>query len=233
VGALAALAVADAAAPYLQDPGDRGQIAWLAIVSLGLMSLAVLAVARLGVSRKWGWLALAAGVVTAVLSLLQAPLTEQTVAKLVCAAALGCFVALVVQSTLELVVIAGVIAASDIASVLRGPTHEIAAHHTEALDALSLHFHIPGTNDVASLGMTDVLFFAAFLTIAARLNLRVGWTWVAMTVSLSATALLASWTDRLLPALPLLAAGAVAANLDLLIVAKPRAGNQHSDSEGR
>jgi hypothetical protein len=52
-------------------------------------------------------------------------------------------------------------------------------------------------------------------------------------VSLSATALLASWTDRLLPALPLLAAGAVAANLDLLIVAKPRAGNQHSDSEGR
>ncbi|MDX6513923.1 MAG: hypothetical protein QOE36_3427, partial [Gaiellaceae bacterium] len=61
------------------------------------------------------------------------------------------------------------------------------------------------------------LFFAVFLAAAARFRLRVGWTWLAMTLSFGATVALAVWRDlNGLPALPLLSVGFLLPNVDLI-----------------
>jgi len=216
--ALAAFALVDGIAPHLPDPGYDGQVIWLSLVSSALLGFAVVTVVRLDLGRRWVWLAVCAAAAAAALTVVGAPLLTQTVAKLVCAASLGCFLALVVENLIELLAIAAAIAVSDIISVLRGPTHLIAAHHSAALDALMLHFHAPGTARVCELGMTDVLFFAAFLTVSKRLGLRVGWTAAAMACSLAVTTVLAAWSGQLLPALPLLAAFALLANADRIVL---------------
>ena len=69
----------------------------------------------------------------------------------------------------------------------------------------------------ANLGLPDLLFFALFLSAAARFGLRVDWTWVALVLSFGATMALAILTDlNGLPALPLLAIAFLGANADLL-----------------
>jgi hypothetical protein len=104
----------------------------------------------------------------------------------------------------------------DIFSVFRGPTKEIIQHREEVFTALSFAFPIPG-GGAARLGLPDLLFFALFLTTSARFRLRVGWTWLAMTLSFGATLALATEFESIgLPALPLLALGFLAPNADLL-----------------
>ena len=84
-------------------------------------------------------------------------------------------------------------------------------------DRLSIAFPVPGEPTSAQLGLPDVLFFALFLGAAERFGLRPRLTWLACTLSLGATLPLAVWLDVSgLPALPLLSAGFVLANADLL-----------------
>jgi hypothetical protein len=106
----------------------------------------------------------------------------------------------------------------DIVSVARGPTKEIVENQPEVFNALSVSFPIPGRPpSSAQLGLPDVLFFALFLAAAARFRLRVGWTWLAMVLSFGATLAGAVLFDVSgLPALPLLSAAFVLANVDLL-----------------
>jgi hypothetical protein len=141
----------------------------------------------------------------------------ESAAKLIAAGALGYVVGQAVGARVELLVIAGVIAVSDIVSVLRGPTKLLAAHHPATFAALTVHFHPVGTNRTAELGTTDILFLAAFLAAADRLGLRVVATWIAMVLSFAVTVVISAATDHIVPALPLLAAGAVIANADLLV----------------
>ena len=66
-------------------------------------------------------------------------------------------------------------------------------------------------------GPPDILFFGLFLAAAARLHLRVGWTWVAMAASFGTTLALAVWLELSgLPALPLLSLGFLIPNADLI-----------------
>ena len=105
----------------------------------------------------------------------------------------------------------------DILSVERGPTKHIVEEQPELFDLLSVSFPIPGEHSSAQLGLPDILFFALFLAAAARFQLRVGWTWVAMVLSFGATLAAAVWLDvGGLAALPLLSAAFVAVNADLL-----------------
>jgi hypothetical protein len=61
------------------------------------------------------------------------------------------------------------------------------------------------------------LFFALFLAASARFALRPGLTWLLMSLSFGATLALAVWRDiGGLPALPLLAAGFLLPNGDLI-----------------
>jgi hypothetical protein len=98
----------------------------------------------------------------------------------------------------------------------RGPTNEIVNHHEHVFTTFSFAFPIPGERATANLGLPDLLFFALFLTAAARFGLRAGLTWTAMTLSFGATLALASVWRGGLPALPLLALAFLAVNADLI-----------------
>ena len=83
---------------------------------------------------------------------------------------------------------------------------------------ISVTFPIPGPEAGSQLGLPDILFFALFLGAADRFNLRVGWTWLVMTLSFGATLALAVAFDVSgLPALPLLSLAFVLVNSDLLL----------------
>ena len=105
----------------------------------------------------------------------------------------------------------------DIFSVARGPTKEIVENQPQVFNALSISFPLPGEHNSAQLGLPDVLFFSLFLGAADRFGLRIGLTWILMTLSFGATLALAVGFDISgLPALPLLSVAFVLANADHL-----------------
>jgi hypothetical protein len=105
----------------------------------------------------------------------------------------------------------------DIFSVARGPTKEIVENQPQVFNALSVAFPIPGEHTSAQLGLPDVLFFSLFLGAADRFGLRIGLSWVLMTLSFGATLALAVGFDISgLPALPLLSVAFALANADHL-----------------
>ena len=115
------------------------------------------------------------------------------------------------------VLVALIIPWVDAYSVWRGPTKEIVTNHREVFTNFSFAFAIPGETSAANLGLPDLLFFALFLAAAARWELRPRLTWLLLTLSFGATLALAVWGELGgLPALPLLAAGFLLANGDLI-----------------
>lgn len=217
VAALAGLAAADVLAPRLPDPGNAGQLAFLALVSIPLATLAVQLASpahALGLRLLPG---LVIGVTVAALSIhLGHPATVPTVAKLVAAACIGMMLASMLQTAVEVAVIALVIAVVDVYSVAAGPTHEIVNHHPGLLDDVALNLRVPGSYAVAQIGSSDLVFFALFAAATSRLGLRPWPTWAAMTASFGVTIILADQFDVALPALPLLSLAFLAANADLL-----------------
>jgi hypothetical protein len=131
-----------------------------------------------------------------------------------CAAAAFVFLA-VFESVTWVALIAALIPWVDIYSVFWGPTSKI-LKHPKGISALSFGFPIPGEAGIASLGLPDLLFFALFLAAAARFRLRIAATFVLMALSFGVTTALAAWTDRALPATPLLSIAFLVANADLL-----------------
>jgi Na+/H+-dicarboxylate symporter len=121
------------------------------------------------------------------------------------------------ESVLWVALVALVIPIVDSFSVWRGPTRHIVEEQPQIFDVFSFAFPSPGAESSANLGLPDLLFFALFLAAAARWNLRVGWTWIALTVSLGLTMWLAVvWDVAGLPALPGLAFAFLIPNADLL-----------------
>jgi hypothetical protein len=115
------------------------------------------------------------------------------------------------------VLVACIVPWVDAYSVWRGPTEHIVKHQRHLFTTLSISFPVPGEHGAANLGLPDLLFFALFLGAAARFDLRVGWTWVAMTASFGITMVLAVVFDVAgLPALPLLCLAFLLPNADLL-----------------
>jgi hypothetical protein len=115
------------------------------------------------------------------------------------------------------VIVAAAIPWIDAISVWRGPTRHIVEEQDELFTTLSIAFPLPGEQASANLGLPDVLFFALFLAAAVRFELRVVWTWVAMTLSFGATLALAVALDVAgLPALPGLCLAFLAVNADLI-----------------
>jgi hypothetical protein len=114
------------------------------------------------------------------------------------------------------VLVACVIPLVDAFSVWRGPTKAITSHHFEVYTAVAIAFLVPG-GGAAYLGPPDILFYALFLAAAARWQLRVFWTWFAMTFMYGITVVLAYALDvGGLPALPFLSFGFLLANADLI-----------------
>jgi hypothetical protein len=138
-------------------------------------------------------------------------------AKLGLMTALGFWFLSYFESVLWVALVALIIPLVDSFSVWRGPTRHIVEEQPQVFDVFSFAFPSPGGESSANLGLPDLLFFALFLAAAARWKLRVGWTWIALTLSLGATMLLAvEWDVAGLPALPGLAFGFLIPNADLI-----------------
>ena len=121
------------------------------------------------------------------------------------------------ETVLWAALVAALIPWVDALSVWRGPTDYVVEEQPQVFDNVSIAFRVPGENTTANLGPPDILFFALFLAAADRFGLRVGWTWISMTVLLGATLLLAATTDVSgLPALPAVCVGFLLPNADLL-----------------
>ena len=142
--------------------------------------------------------------------------------KLAAATAVGWLALAFFEAPWWVALVALMIVPVDLFSVARGPTKEITENQPQVFDALSVYMLIPGRNaegqaQAAHLGLPDVLFFGLFLGACARFFLRVAPTWVLMTLSFGGTLVLAVWFDQAgVAALPLLSAGFVLANADLL-----------------
>jgi hypothetical protein len=105
----------------------------------------------------------------------------------------------------------------DAYSVWRGPTKHIVEDQRDLFTTLSVAFPVPGGDGAANLGLPDVLFFALFLAASVRFGLRVLPTWLGMAAGIGATMALAVGFDvGGLPALPLISAGFLLPNADLL-----------------
>lgn len=132
------------------------------------------------------------------------------------------------------VLVAAVVPLVDSISVWRGPTRHIVTEQPEVFSVLSFGFPVPDEGSF-QLGLPDLLFFSLFLAAAARWALRVGWTWLSMTASFGITLTIALWLDPFdlggLPALPLLSAGFLAPNADLLLRELRREGPDASVEE--
>jgi hypothetical protein len=143
------------------------------------------------------------------------PIANQT--KFVAVALLGWWFLQFFESVGLVLLVAILITPVDIFSVARGPTKHIVEQQPQVFDALSIAFPVLGERSSAQLGLPDVLFFSLFLAATARFALRTLSTWVAMALSFGTTLALAVWTDVTgLPALPLLSAGFVLVNADLI-----------------
>ena len=138
-------------------------------------------------------------------------------AKLALMTALGFWFLDYFESVLWVALVALLIPWVDAFSVWRGPTGHIVEEEPSLFDRVAFEFPHPGEPGAALLGPPDLLFFALFLAAAARWNLRVGWTFVALTLSLGLTLVIGVvWESAGLPALPGLAFGFLVPNADLL-----------------
>jgi hypothetical protein len=137
--------------------------------------------------------------------------------KLAAATLLGFWFVSVFETVLIVAFVALIIPWVDAYSVWRGPTSNIVSNHPQVFTTVSFALPVPGEHNAARLGPPDLLFFAFFLAAADRFRLRVGWTWLCLTLSFGATLAIAIGTDVSgLPALPGLAIGFLLPNVDLL-----------------
>jgi len=214
-----ALAAYDAWAEHLPGVSTSWDVVFVGFVLIpATFCLLLLALPFREELTSWRVLALALGfaAVTILLELAgAAPIANQT--KFAAVALLGWWFLQFFESVGLVLLVAILITPVDIFSVARGPTKHIVEQQPQIFDALSIAFPVLGESSSAQLGLPDVLFFSLFLAATARFGLRTLVTWVAMTLSFGTTLALTVWTDVSgLPALPLLSAGFVLVNADLL-----------------
>ncbi len=191
-------------------------IAWVAVVLIPAVFGLVWLVLPLWRARGLFVLALACAAVAVAFEVSGADVLANF-AKLAAVTLLGFWFLAFFESASWVVLVAAIIPWVDAYSVWRGPTRHIVHEQKELFTSLSFAFPVPGEHGSANLGLPDLLFFALFLAAAVRFELRPGWTWLALCASFGTTMALAVAFDvGGLPALPLLSAGFLLANGDLL-----------------
>ena len=131
------------------------------------------------------------------------------------AGALGLILARLFATAMSAVAVPLFVAAVDVWSVWSGPSSRLLEDGTDPVDPLS--FDLPAWGDRGSaghLGLSDAVFLTMFAAWAWRYGFRRRATVAGMVVGLLASLVLSVVYDRAIPALPLVAAGYLLANLD-------------------
>jgi hypothetical protein len=213
---LAGLVAWDALAAELPALSDRLDVALVALVLMP----AAFGVAWLLLPAEGARHLLAVAVALLVLAVLLALAgldAAFNVTKLVALVLAGLWFLRLFEALSWVVLVAALIPWADIFSVYRGPTRAVVEEQPGVFDRIAVAFSIPGEDAAARIGPPDVFFFALFLAAAARFGLRARATWLGMTFALALT-LVATDVFEVngLPALPGIALGFVAPNVDLL-----------------
>jgi len=155
------------------------------------------------------------------------------VTKLLALTMIGYLFTQVFEALAWVVLIALIIPWVDAVSVWRGPTDYVVSQQPSLFERISIAFRLPGEEGSANIGPPDILFFALFLSTAARFGLRVGWTWATMVGLLAVTLILTTtWDVAGIPALPAIAIGFVLPNADLIWKAWKERGLEIRDAPG-
>ncbi len=218
-GVLAALVAYGALAEQLPEVPARADLAVVALLVLpAFMSAIWLALPLVHIRRPHllAGAAALAGVVWLVLELAGAD-SASNVAKFAAFALAGLWFVALFEELWWVVLVAAIVPWMDVWSVALGPTRYVVEEQPGFFEEISVAFALPGESSTVNLGPPDVIFFALFLATAARYQLRVAWTWLAMTGFLALTLVLVwEWDVFGLPALPAVCLGFLAANADLL-----------------
>jgi len=159
--------------------------------------------------------ALAAGLLGGALTVAES-IALADLAKALFAGSLGMLLARLLAEPAVVVAVPVFVAALDIASVAGGPTSLIARDSSTVGDFLTLYLPAWGGGRAGVLGVADLVFLAFFASCAWRFGLRRRATAAALLAALPLALAIELATDRLVPALPLLAAALLLPNLDLL-----------------
>jgi hypothetical protein len=138
------------------------------------------------------------------------------VAKALFAGSLGLLLAHLLAEPVVVVAVPLFAAALDVFSVTAGPTELLARDSSRTGDFLSLYLPAWGGGRAGALGVADLVFVGFFASSAWRFGLRRRATAVALLAALPASLALQLATGGAFPVLPLLAAGLLLPNLDLL-----------------
>lgn len=215
-GLLGALALWEEGAGVLPELALAGDIVVVAGVLMPATFAAVWLALPLARARGLLLVALACGALAFALDVAGLD-GVANVAKLAAYTLAGFWVTELFQALGWVVLVAVLVPWVDAVSVWRGPTEYVVSERPGLFERISVAFRVPGGDGSANLGPPDVVFFALFLATAERFELRVAWTWVAMTTLLSATLVATATLDVAgLPALPAVCLGFLLPNADLL-----------------
>jgi hypothetical protein len=213
---LAALALYDALAGELPNRGLAVDTAVLALVLIPATCAVVWMLLPLARTRGLLLVGLAAGVLAFTLYLAGVG-SLFNVTKVIALALLGFWFLTLFLDLAWVALVAVIIPWVDAISVWRGPTDYVVSERPGLFERVSVGFRVPGEDATANLGPPDILFFALFLATAARFELRVAVTAIAMTALLSLTLVLSVVFDASgLPALPAVCLGFLLPNADLI-----------------
>jgi len=158
---------------------------------------------------------LAAGLLGGALTVAEA-VALADLAKALFAAALGMLGARLLAEPVIVVAVPLFVAALDIASVAGGPASTILRGSSDVSDFLTVYLPAWGGGRAGVLGVADLVFLAFFASSAWRFGLRRRATAAALLAAFPLALAIELLTDRVVPVIPLLAAGLLLPNLDRL-----------------
>ena len=202
-------------APHLPDLGDSDAAFFVTTIpALVAVSAVVIAAVPLHKRPRVLVALMVAGAVAGGLLSSAAP-EAAAPCKALFAAGLGLTLARLIPIGSIVYLLAIVVAVADAISVHSGPTHYLVNEKPGVVDYLALAIPAWG-GAITQLGVSDMVFFAVYLLTAWRFGLRRVPTAIALTASLVCSLAIATWSDLVVPALPLLSLGLLAPNADLV-----------------
>lgn len=217
-------------APLAPPAGLRVGILVALVADLVFFSLLIAGLSLLRTAGNRALLAAAAAAAVSVPLSWAGWVPAANVAKTVAAAGLGYWLAGAVSSLGVVVLVAGLSAVVDIASVAWGPTKALIEKAPESVSYLTVAFVWPGedpTQLATALGVADLVFFALYVGAARAFGLRSTATVVGVALGIAAAVVGGLWVG-VMPALPWLALGFLAVNADLIFGRRSRSGGRRN-----
>ena len=137
-------------------------------------------------------------------------------AKILFATTTGLWIGMLLTSISQVLVISALIILVDFYSVFFGPTRKMVESGGPWIDYLTISLPVFGAPAFSRIGMSDIIFFAIFISCTLTFGLRRTATALAMTASFVVTMILGISFDAGVPALPMLSLSFLVVNCDRL-----------------